>query len=730
MALDIKKFIGRFVEEAKDHLGRMGSGLADLEQGSASAEEVNSLFRSAHTLKGSSRMLKLEPITHLAHSLEDVLSALREQQLQVNPEVMAALYQGVDALQDQVDYLVEHGQITDVEQHAALCQQLTALAAGEAAAVADTVAAPAESAADSPPAPAPVPTQAAPKPTGDKATERITPNLATSDTVRIKLSKLEELIKLMGELLSSHAGMRDLAQTAKRLEQHTQHAVADDLSLTIRQFSRDMRELVVSQDSLMQELHDKALQLRMLPLAIVLDPAARLVRDLGRSLGKHVECRIYGGEIELDRQMIDQLADPIIHLLRNALDHGIEIPEQREQAGKPAQGVLQIHARQDGGWVVLEIRDDGAGVSVEAIRDKALRKGLFSAEELADMSDQQVIDLIFLPGFSTSSLITELSGRGVGMDVVKRSIVDQLQGVISIHTRLGEGTCFTLRLPLSLAMMRVLLIRSGTQVLGFTAQYVTELLRVAPEALIDVADRRAVIIRNEFVPVVQLSELLNLPQESAPKKSLQRANQELLLLVIRVHTEKLAVQVDELLDERDLVIKQLPEHLRSNALISGMVSVGQNHLVSLIHVPYVLDVARKTRQPASKRGRVEGEKPKKRILVVDDSLNTREIERDVLEAWGYHVTLAEHGQEGLDKALAEEFDAVLTDVEMPIMDGFTLTARLRESDQYRDKPIIIITSREKESDRRRGVEVGADAYIVKGSFDQNSLVDTLKVLLD
>ena len=428
--------------------------------------------------------------------------------------------------------------------------------------------------------------------------------------------------------------------------------------------------------------------------------------------------------------MIDQLADPIIHLLRNALDHGIETPAIRQQKGKPAQGLLQISARQDGGWVVLEVRDDGMGLSLSAIRDKALKKGLVSSEQLAEMSEQQISDLIFEPGFSTSNMITEFSGRGVGMDVVKRSIVDDLQGVSSLHSRADEGTCFTLRLPLSLAMMRVLLVRAGEQVLGFTAQYVTELISVDPDALISVADRNAVIIRNEFVPVIQLVDLLKLPQESAPKRSLSRTRSDLLLLVIRVHTEKLALIVDELLDERDLVIKQLPEHLSFNPLISGMVTTGHNELVSLIHVPYVLDIARQSRQPSAKRAQADQDKPKKRILVVDDSLNTREIERDVLEAWGYHVTLAEHGQEGLDKALAEQFDAVLTDVEMPVMDGFTLTARLREHERYQECPIIIITSREKESDRRRGIEVGADAYIVKGSFDQNSLVDTLKVLLD
>ncbi len=719
MALDIKKFIGRFVEEAKEHLGRLASGLAEIEQGAVSAEKINSLFRSVHTLKGSSRMLKLEPITQVSHSLEDLLSALREERVTVNPPVIALLYQGVDALSDQIQQLIAHGQVDALSSvNAQLCQQLTAIAEGEVLNTAVMAAV------------EPAELKLSELDTQGSSSATAQPTLTASDTVRVKLDKLEELINLMGELVSSHAGMRQLAGTAQRLGQQLQEQLQGSLPVAIQQFSRDMRDIVLSQESLMQELHDKTLQMRMLPLAIVLDPAARLVRDMARSLNKKVECRIYGSEIELDRQMIDQLADPIIHLLRNALDHGIETPAIRQQKGKPAQGLLQISARQDGGWVVLEVRDDGMGLLLSAIRDKALKKGLVSSEQLAEMSEQQISDLIFEPGFSTSNMITEFSGRGVGMDVVKRSIVDDLQGVISLHSRADEGTCFTLRLPLSLAMMRVLLVRAGEQVLGFTAQYVTELISVDPDALISVADRNAVIIRNEFVPVIQLVDLLKLPQESAPKRSLSRTRSDLLLLVIRVHTEKLALIVDELLDERDLVIKQLPEHLSFNPLISGMVTTGHNELVSLIHVPYVLDIARQSRQPSAKRAQADQDKPKKRILVVDDSLNTREIERDVLEAWGYHVTLAEHGQEGLDKALAEQFDAVLTDVEMPVMDGFTLTARLREHERYQECPIIIITSREKESDRRRGIEVGADAYIVKGSFDQNSLVDTLKVLLD
>ena len=713
MALDIKKFISRFIEEARDHLGRLTQGLADLEQG-IDTEQINSLFRSAHTLKGSSRMLKLEPITLVAHSLEDLLSALRDKRLGSSAEVSALLYQAVDTLTDQVEALEAKGEVAKLtDAQLDFCKKLTALAENP-----DLL--------NTPVTPA---TTASPTVVSEAKAEQDKPALKSTDTVRIKLSKLEELIKLMGELVSNHAGMRELARSARQLEKTAESKPNSHLEM--QQFSRNIRETVLAQEDLMQELHDKALQMRMLPLGIVLDSASRLVRDMARSLDKQVECRIQGSEIELDRQMIDQLADPMIHLLRNALDHGIEPPDERQKKGKPARGLIQMTARQDAGWVVLDISDDGAGLSLEAIRDKALKKGLVTEADLAEMSDQEVTDLIFLPGFSTSALITEVSGRGVGMDVVKRSIVDELQGVISVRTQLGKGTCFTLRLPLSLAKMRVLTISAAGHELGFTAQYIAELLSVPEASLIQVADRNAVIIRNEFVPVVKLADLIGLPVKAKQASKPIAANKkELLLLVIRVHTEKLALIIDKLLDERDLVIKQLPEHLHSNTLISGMVTTGQNKLVSLLHVPYLLAKARKVRGTAKNETPTLDKEQRKRILVVDDSLNTREIERDVLEAWGYQVTLAEHGQDGLDKARAEVFDAVLTDVEMPIMDGFTLTARLREEENYQDKPIIIITSRAKESDRRRGIEVGADAYIVKGSFDQNSLVDTLKILLD
>lgn len=726
MAIDIGKFLGRFVEEARDHINRLHDGLAAVESGGADAQNINALFRSAHTIKGSSRMLKLVAITETAHQLEDVLAALRDGSLSFSPPLGQLLYRAVDALSALVDTLAETSDPSALPPtDPVLCAALAQALSGQSA-MAESVARPVQPAIAQAVAPDREPIPAA------ASTQAAEPRLKAAETVRVRLNKLDELIKLMGEVVSSHARMRQRLSDVHAIER----AWADDTvdehrSARLHDFAQALKDDVQAQEVLMDELHDKTLQMRMLPLAIVFEPAARMVRELARSVGKEVECVVSGAEIELDRQMIDKLADPIIHLIRNGVDHGLETPDQRTAAGKAAQGRLTLSARQDGGWVLIEVTDDGGGIVLGAVRDKAVKKEFVSAERAATMSDQEAMDLIFLPGFSTSAIITDLSGRGVGMDVVKQCVLNDLQGSIHVDSRAGVGTRFALRLPLSLAVMRVLLVEVDGLPFGFTAQYVAELLRLPREAQLTVAERKAVIIRNEFVPIVPLTELLRIPAPMARARPTPATHPgEMLLVVLCIRNEKLAVLVDALLDERDMVIKPLPEHLRRLPAISGMVTTGKNELVSVLHAPALLDAARRIRsQSVRAEEGADARQRRHRILVVDDSLNTREIEKDVLQAHGYQVTLAEDGQDGLRKALEEDFDAVLTDVEMPHMDGFTLTERLRQQEKYRDTPIIIITSREKEEDKRRGIQVGADAYIVKGDFDQGALVNTLRSLL-
>lgn len=729
MALDIKKFQARFVEEARDHVSRLGDGLDALARNPSDSENINSIFRSAHTIKGSSRMLKLITITDTAHQLEDVLGALREGSLAYSPELGRLLYRGVDGLSALVEKLAEGGELPAVDE--ALCKALALAAKGEIPNAQAATASPAESCA----AEAITALQAVAPPEHDTTSPSVESKLKAPDTVRVKMNKLDELINLMGEVISSHARSHQRLIDIREIEHmdfDTAGADRTTLKTHLHRFSQTLRDDVLAQELLMNELHSKALIMRMLPLTIVFDPVGRMVRELADSLGKNVECIVSGSEIELDRQLIDKLSDPVLHLLRNAVDHGIEPPAVRQSAGKFEPGRITLSARQDGGWVVIEITDNGRGIPIEAIREKAVRKGFVTEEKSETLSEQEIIDLIFLPGFSTSPIITGISGRGVGMDVVKRCIVDDLQGVVNVESRPGIGATFALRLPLSLAMMRVLLVEVGGIPFGFSAQYVAELLRVQQSELLNVAERQAVIIRNEFVPVVPLEDMLRIPPQYIRKTSQSKKHEGLLLLVVRVRSDKLAFIVNDLLDERDMVIKPLPEHMRRLTLVSGIVTTGKNELVDILHVPVLLEMSRSARSETSKHRAKTAQNmdgAPLRVLVVDDSLNTREIEKDVLEAHGYLVTLAEDGLDGLRKAQSGDFDAVLTDVEMPNMDGFTLTERLRKEDKYRDTPIIIITSREKEEDKRRGIQVGADAYIVKGDFDQSNLVDILRNLL-
>ena len=729
MAIDLTKFILRFVEEARDHLGKMAEGIAILEQGSDDAELINALFRSAHTIKGSSRMVKLITISETAHSVEDLLSALRDGKLQFSPTVGQALYLGLDGITKLVDRVADQPDNPDLPAvDKQLCNTLTAAMSTQPTTAEKSIP---DSTSDVVEAPDNVDI---PEVSAASVPEA---KLKTADTVRVKLTKLDELIKLMGEVVSSHTRMRQRLRDLHKLEQcltstHTNDNFKRELSI----FGRALNDDVLAQNLLMDELHDKTLVMRMLPLAVIFDSAGSLIREQARSLGKQVECVINGSEIELDRQIIDQLSDPIIHLLRNSLDHGLELPEQRVAAGKPAIGRITLTACQDGGWVLIEISDDGAGINVSLVKEKAIRKGILSAEAASSLSQEDIINLIFLPGFSTSSIITDMSGRGVGMNVVKSSIVDDLQGTISVSTQLGQGSTFSLRLPLSLAVMRVLLVEVDGLPFGFTSQHIASLVRVPKGSLMVVtAGRNAVVIDNEFVPVVALADLVKIPNTlSSPKKITAASSSDLLLIIVQVRNQKMALIVDELLDEYDMVIKQLPDHLCQNPLVSGMVITGKRELVNVLHAPTLFDMSqqlqRASKDISSSVNPELGGRDKTNILVVDDSLNTREIEKDLLETYGYRVTLAEDGLDALEIiARSDVFDAVLTDVEMPNMDGFTLTAKLREDENYRNTPIIIITSREQEEDKRRGIKVGADAYIVKSDFEHTGLVDTLRSLL-
>ena len=794
MRLDLAKFRARFVEEARDHLERITQGLLTLEKQPDDRETLDTVFRAAHSIKGTARVLKLKQISQLAHKVEDVLDALRSQQIVASKPLSDVLFQSVDLISLLVDESQsEKEDSRDIEP---LCRTLEEHAAGVV--VVQGVSPAAEPSAESPPAivvvadaisggttsgettseaatskAATVPPAAAPdalpasapatkaSSVVDKTPRRSKPKSTTklTGTIRLDPDKLDSLIGLAGEIDSSQLRIQQHLLDLKKLGKMVRHvavqagvdqdqgpgrlsstelSIAEEteslprLTKNLHQHIKRLTSRFVDETAhlelMTEQLREDALRMRMQPLSRVFDPLRLTVRDVSQVMGKEVQFEILGGDTAMDKKIIEQMGDPLNHMVRNAIDHGIETVEERLKAGKSKQGLLQLSAFYEGGGIHIELRDDGAGLNIEEIRQQAVQKGIATLEELESWSDTRIIYLIFSPGFSTGQFITDVSGRGVGMDVVHKNIVDTLRGTIHVETTEGQGTCFQIRLPLSLAVMRILLVEVANTPYAIPMDATREVVQVRASDLIDVVSGRAVRHRDQIIPVAPLSRLLQLEEvEEASGHTLQ------LIVIVAIGKEQLGLVIDALLDEGNRVIKSLPKMIGQNSWTSGAIISNQGDPVNVLDLSRVCQRFEHRQALAqNSRGQSSGNREEEgggQLLVVDDSVNTRDIERTILESYGYQVDVAGDGQEAWEKLQSGRYDLIVTDVEMPRMDGFTLTEKVRGFDKTRETPVIIVTSREKEADKRRGMLVGANAYIVKGGFDQNNLLETVRSLM-
>jgi chemotaxis protein histidine kinase CheA/CheY-like chemotaxis protein len=580
---------------------------------------------------------------------------------------------------------------------------------------------------------------------GETAARHSAPNLATADYLRVNATKLDDLIRLMGEIVSEHGRFRKQVRRLREVARMAAHfnervssvrelvingdnagrellEAGNTLCQSLRQAISTVADEALIRDKLVDDLRETSLKLRMLPLSTVFASLRRTVRDLAREHGKEINLEVNGEETELDRKIIERIGDPLIHMIRNSLDHGLESAAERIAAGKPERGTIILSACYDGGCVTVAVGDDGRGLCTEKIREKALAKRLYDADALGRMSKSEIINMIFLPGFSTSPIITDLSGRGVGMDVVRKNIVDDLKGSIIIDSREGEGTTFMLRLPLNLAVFPLFLFKVAGKNCALPATSLSEMVTVRSSEVIDIVQKRAIRLQEQLVPVVNLSTLLGIPCGQEQDKD------EILMAIVRDCDEKLGLVVDEILGLEELVVKPLPVHMQNLRVASG-VTIGEGYgIITILRVPELFKRARELTDTGNTiRSDPQGQTAT--VLVVDDSINTREIEKSILEAYGYKVCTSVDGEEAWEMTRAERYDLVITDVEMPMLDGFSLTERLRADERYRHVPVIIVTSRQKDEDKKRGITVGADAYIVKGAFDQSILLETVRSLI-
>jgi chemosensory pili system protein ChpA (sensor histidine kinase/response regulator) len=487
----------------------------------------------------------------------------------------------------------------------------------------------------------------------------------------------------------------------------------------------DFDSHLTRQARLTSEIQDKLMRLRMVPFATLATRLQRAAQVTARQRNKAVELMLEVEDVELDKTVLDAMAEPLLHMLRNAVDHGIEAPEQRQALGKPPQGKIHLRAFREGSQVVLQMHDDGAGLDLPQLRATAVREGSLSEEEAARLTHEQLYALIFTPGFSTAREVSEVSGRGVGMDVVQTT-VRWLKGQISIDSIPGQGVTFTIRLPLTLAITRVLMIKANGQTFAIPFADVTQIVRLEPEAIERADGTLFIQINGQVVPVIRLAERLRLP--SMPDNTVH-----LLPIVVTQAGDRLvAFVVDQLMGGREVVVKTLGSHLRRVDGVIGCTLTGDGSVVLILNPMELARDGRQhaTTQPATITPRNTRSSEVFEVLIVDDSFSVRHVVSNLIKSAGWHPVLARDGLEALEimQRSATPPHLILLDVEMPRMDGYELTSTLRAQAVYRDIPIVMLTSRAGEKHRRKAFEVGATEYLVK-PYQDETLLGVIRQLL-
>lgn len=720
--------VAAFLDECGERLDGLAERLLVLEEQSDNKELVGEVFRDLHTLKGGSAFAGLKKLNRVAHLAEDLIGELRDGKRSCDRALVDLLLETLDALRAIVERARARAPI-DVD----VSDLLRRLKDPKAPKAAPTPAAAAAARAAGPAAPAEKAREAAPAAAP-----------AAASTLRIEFEKVDHLLNLVGEVVLARgrlstaaevqgALLREVAQLRKKLAAVSAAEGAragsagalDDLQRTERVLRETWSDLDAGLGGLglaVGQLRDNVMKLRMVPIARLFTKYQRTVRELGAKLGKEVKVELEGADTELDKVLVERLEDPLLHLVRNAVDHGVEMPDVRAARGKPRAGLVRLSAHQRGGQIVVTISDDGGGMDPERLRQKAVEKGILSAEEASTLDDRASFDLIFRAGFSTAAQVSDVSGRGVGMDVV-RDAITKLKGSIVISSELGQGTKMELRLPLTLAITQVLAARVGGELVAIPLDAVVSGETLRAGALETVADGVCLRVNERLVPVVELADVLGLAKDASLADGGETA-----VVIVDVGSDRLGLSVQQLLGRHEVVIKSLGPLLAGATCAAGATLIGDRVLL----VVDLLEVARRAREPAGVRAvprrPTVSAKTRARILVAEDSDVIREAIRRELSRAGFEVAVAEDGAAALELARAERFDAVSTDVMMPKMDGYELTRELRKDPRYETVPIVMVTSKDARIDTLRGMDAGADLYLTKPA-DAGELVRALDSLL-
>ena len=741
-----------FKIESAEHIQLIEENFLRLEKEPQNVPALEEAFREAHSLKGAARMIGLTSIETLAHRLEDILGAARKGSARLSSEIIDHLCEGLDAIRSLVKEAV-----LGLSSGVTVSHVLKQLVIG-------------------PESSQPCPSGPAGKIQNSDASEcsselrtpdsQLEPSVRQPetmgmaledfriDTIRVETNRLDKLMSQTGELNVTKLGISQRVEDIKDAiilwediykhsadfgiqheelrkedsgKQHIKSRI-EKLGAVLGTFKNALNEDSSRLDLVNAELGDSINRTRLLPFSTIFNLFQRMVRDLAKDTSKEVELVIEGGDTTADKRIIEEIKDPLMHMVRNALDHGIEVPDERERNNKPHTGTITLKAYQTPSNVVIEVNDDGHGLDSTAIGRAALKRKIVNESELAAMSPAQIQSLILISGVSTSTFVSDVSGRGVGLDVV-RANVERLKGAIAIESLPGKGCTIRVQLPLTLATSRVMLVAVNNLKYAIPVDHIQTTCLVHRNDVFTIEGRSAIIVNKMPVSVAGLSELLELTGENAANRGPNRQSEKLPCVILSVHGETVGLLVDELLDEQEIVLKQYSSILKRARNISGATILG-NGTVCMVLNPF--DLVKSARKMEAL---ISAEKPdqevaaRQRILVAEDSITVRTQMKRILEGAGYEVVVAVDGLDAYNKLAGSPFDALVSDIMMPNMTGLALTEKVRQNKKYKEMPVILVTSLASDEDKQKGLEAGANAYITKPSFDQRVFLETLGRLI-
>ncbi len=744
----LSKLMETFRVEAEDHLGKMSAGLLDLEKAGSTEERsrmAEIVFREAHSLKGAARAVNLSVMESVCQSLESVFGSAKRGELIVNAQLFDTLHQALDAARD---LLAGPDDVQRTRSAREILPQLERLV-GKARAR-DTQ------------SPSEIPARA---PAGPPVAP-----IELSDTVRISTKKLLALLLLAEEMLSVKLEADQRAAELTDLREHTERwryewnrsamearrarqaleslATQNVQGETLAPIERALDFLAVGQERIASltekasvtaaaaererelsegmwaSLLEGARSALMFPFSSLLELFPRMIRDLAREQGKEAELVVKGDAIEVDRRILEELKDPLIHMLRNSVGHGIEEPEERTRKGKPHGGTIAVEiAQRDGRTVELAVSDDGAGIDVEAVKASAVRAGAISRAETDGMSDRDALELIFRSEVTTSRRVDGISGRGLGLAITLEK-VKRLGGTISVQSAPSSGTVFRILVPVSLASFRGVIVRAADRLFVIPTSAVRRVLRIDPKEIRTAGNSEFLQLGEAAVPFRSLQTVLGLEGVR------ESAGPPIQAVILEADGNTAAFGVEEILSEQEILVKSLGRQLAHIRNVSGATILGSGRVVPILNVTDLMKTARDSASPPP-RETVEERKvdtDTRSILVVEDSITSRMLLKNILESAGYRVKTAVDGLEAFTELKTAVFDLVVSDIDMPRMNGFELTARIRSDKEIAEIPVVLVTALDSREDRERGIDAGANAYIVKSSFDQGSLLDIVRRL--